>query len=63
MDSCLIDARVTLICELGCVRVREVIAVLQEGGSTPETADTTAPERMDILRELELIMAVYDARP
>lgn len=63
MDSSLIDARVTLICELGCVRVREVMAVLREGGSTPETADAPVAERMQILRELELIMAVYDARP
>lgn len=62
MEKQVIDTRVTTICELGCVRVREVIAVLRAGGSTAETADATDAERLQILRELEAIMAVYDAR-
>lgn len=63
MDRDMIDACVTLVCESGCVRAREVMTALREGGSTPETVRATAPERMQILRELEQIMAVYDARP
>jgi hypothetical protein len=58
-----VDTCVTLICELGCARVREVITVLRQGGSTPETAVASPAQRQQILRELEAIMAVYDARP
>lgn len=63
MDKARIDHCVVAICELGCVRVREVMAVLRQGGSTPETAATSPGERQQILHELETIMAVYDARP
>ena len=63
MDNGLIDACVTLICERGCAYVRDAMAALREGGYASETVDATAPERQQILRELELIMAVYDARP
>jgi hypothetical protein len=62
MDQRTIEHHVTLVCELGCVRVREVIAVLQDGGTTPETASMSDSERRQVLRELEAIMAVYDAR-
>ena len=62
MDKGTVDSRVTAICELGCARVREVIAALREGGSPAETAGTTDAEQAQILRELEAIMAVYDAR-
>lgn len=61
MNSNLVEERVTLICELGCVRVREVIIVLQEGGTTPETENTNPADRMQILQQLQSIMAVYDA--
>lgn len=63
MDNKLIEQRVTLICELGCVRVREVISALQQGDTTPETETATAQDRQQILHELQAIMAVYDARP
>ena len=62
MNSLLIEERVTHICELGCVRVREVMSVLSEGGHTPETEHVSPSERQQILIELQAIMAVYDAR-
>jgi hypothetical protein len=62
MDSILIEEYVTLICELGCVRVREVIRALQQGGTTPETQNLGPTERMQILQQLQSIMAVYDAQ-
>ena len=61
MDSNLVEERVTLICELGCVRVREVIRALQAGGTTPETQNLSPSERAQILQQLQSIMAVYDA--
>lgn len=60
MDNKLVDERVTLICELGCMRVREVITVLQEGGTTPEVENTSLDDQAQILRQLQAIMAVYD---
>lgn len=63
MDNKRVEQRVTLICELGCVRVREVITALQNGGATPETESVSPQERLQILHELQTIMAVYDSRP
>jgi hypothetical protein len=60
MDQQQIEARVTLICECGCVRVREVIVALQQGAATPETEIMSAAERQEILRQLQSIMAIYD---
>lgn len=62
MDEPVLDARVTRLCELGCARVREVIAALQQGEATPETRDLSPSERRLVLQELQAIMAVYDAR-
>ena len=62
MNKQLIEERVTFICELGCVRVREVMDALQQGGSTSETEHANKEERRQILLELQAIMAVYDAR-
>lgn len=57
-----IEARVTAICEMGCVRVREVMAALERGEIPPEVAPSSPTECGEILRELRAIMAVYDAR-
>jgi len=62
MNSNLVEERVTLICELGCVRVREVIRALQTGGTTPETENVSPSDRAQILQQLQSIMAVYDAQ-
>lgn len=62
MEYPAVEAHVTRICELGCARVREVIALLEQGRTTPETADVGEAERQQILDELRAIMAVYDAR-
>ena len=63
MNKPLIEERVTLICELGCVRVRAVIVALQNGAATPETATTSPAECAEILHQLQAIMAVYDTQP
>lgn len=57
-----IEERVTAICELGCVRVREVIIALQQGHITTEVTQNTGAERAQILHELQAIMAVYGER-
>lgn len=62
MNTQLIEQRVSEICELGCGRVREVIAQLQQGSTTAETEQLNAAERQQILHELQAIMAVYDAQ-
>jgi hypothetical protein len=62
MDKQIIDERVTFICELGCARVREVIATLEAGKCAPETAQLNESEQRRVLQELQAIMAVYDQR-
>jgi hypothetical protein len=58
----LIDQRITQICELGCTRVTEIIVILEQGQSTPETDDLPQCERTQVLDELKAIMAVYNTR-
>lgn len=61
MDQAQLEACVTHICECGCTRVREVIAILQENRSSVETDDATPTQRAQILQQLQDIMQVYDA--
>ncbi len=56
------EARVTALCELGCVRVREVIAALETGEIPAELKDLDQADRAVLLAALKDIMAVYDAR-
>lgn len=60
MDQTQLDTCVTDICECGCTRVREIIALLQENRTCVETADATAAQRAQILQQLQDIMLVYD---
>lgn len=60
--SAALDVYVTRICELGCTRVREIIARLRAGEAVAETAGLDEETRAAVLAELESIMAVYDAR-
>lgn len=62
VTTALIDQRITQICELGCTRVTEIIAVLAQGQKTPETEDLPDAERALVLVELQAIMAVYNTR-
>ncbi len=62
MTTTLIDQRITQICELGCTRVTEIIVVLEQGQSTPETADLRPTDQALVLKELQAIMAVYNTR-
>jgi len=62
VTTTLIDQRITQICELGCTRVTEIILILEQGKSTPETDDLPQSERAQVLDELKAIMAVYNTR-
>lgn len=62
MDQKQVEICVNLICELGCGRVREVIATLLKGGTSTETESASPAERIQILQQLQDIMAIYDAR-
>jgi len=62
MISPRIDQRIAQICELGCTRVTEIIIILEQGQSTPETDDLPETERALVLDELKAIMAVYNTR-
>lgn len=60
MDSRRVDQAVTRICELGCVRVREIMQALATRETVPETEGLDAEERAAVLAELASIMAVYN---
>ena len=62
MNNAELDQRIAQICTLGCSRVSEIIASLEQGGSNEECADLTPKDRLKILAELKAIMAVYEAR-
>jgi hypothetical protein len=53
------EARVESLCQLGCRKVRQSIATLEQGGDIPETGDLSPNERGLLLAELKSIMAVY----
>lgn len=57
-----LDQHVAHICELGCTRVTEIIAALEQGQTTPETHDLLDSDRAQVLVELKAIMAVYNTR-
>ena len=61
-DQTQLEACVTRICECGCMRVREVIAILQANRSSIETHGATPAQRAQILQQLQDIMQVYDAK-
>ena len=57
-----LEACVAHICELGCERVREIIAILQENGTCTEIDGADPTQMAQILQQLQDIMAVYDAK-
>lgn len=57
-----IDCCVETLSLRGCTEVCEVIRLLEEGTSLPETAELTDDEREAVLKELKSVMAVYAAR-
>lgn len=61
MQNPSIEQCLTRICELGCTRVSEIIAALEQGRRAPETHGLLAVERAQVLTELKAIMAIYDA--
>lgn len=55
-----VDGVVDAVCELGCARVRGIIDALDSGETLPEYAGLDAGQRRLLLRELQVVMAVYD---
>ena len=53
---------VETICQTGCQRVNEVIAILGDEGDTAETHLLSEQERSQVLAELMHIMSVYDQK-
>lgn len=48
------------VCKLGCIRVNEIIALLEQGKNIPDIPDLNQPETEMLLSELKAIMAVYE---
>lgn len=57
-----VSACVEALCQSGCKAVRATIDALRMDLPVPQTEGLEAAERARVLRELEAIMAVYDAR-
>ena len=57
-----IDACIERICNLGCGRVYRIIDLMERGEDVPELNGVNRETCQAVLRELETIMAVYDAR-
>lgn len=55
-----VQSAIEAICELGCVRVNEIIASLESGNFITETAGLDKSEQDAVLLELKAIMSVYD---
>lgn len=55
-----IQSCVESICELGCERVNEIIALIEAGKAVDEVSALDREEQNRVLRELKAIMAVYD---
>ena len=62
MDHPRLEQRLAAICELGCLRVREIIAAWEQDYLTVEGEGLNPSERDQVLAELKAIMGVYDAR-
>ena len=48
------------VCKLGCIRVNEIIALLEQGKNIPDIPDLNPAETEMLLSELKAIMAVYE---
>ncbi|MCL6557097.1 MAG: hypothetical protein K6T56_12140 [Burkholderiales bacterium] len=60
LDPQRVEEAVNRICELGCARVREILAALARGSPVAEMAGLSETERQAVRAELQAIMAVYD---
>ena len=60
MDQAKINRCIEVLCHKGCREVTRVIGVLERDEALPETAGLDAAECAEVLRELKVIMAVYD---
>ena len=48
------------VCKFGCIRVNEIIALLEQGKNIPDIPDLNPAETELLLSELKAIMAVYE---
>jgi hypothetical protein len=62
MDHPRLEQRLAAICELGCLRVREIIAAWEQDYLTVEGEGLNPGERAQVLAELKAIMGVYNTR-
>ena len=58
-----IQSCIESICELGCERVNEIIALIEAGRAVDEVSALNRKQQKLVLRELKTIMAVYDQEP
>lgn len=57
-----IEVELERICDLGCLRVSEILAGVSSGKLVPELAGLNAADSEEILHRLKSIMAIYEAR-
>ena len=57
-----LEAELDRICDLGCTRVNEIIALASRGKPVPELACLNAADGTEVLDRLKSIMAIYEAR-
>ena len=57
-----IEVELERICDLGCLRVSEILAGVSSGKPVPELAGLNAADSEEILDRLKSIMAIYEAR-
>jgi hypothetical protein len=60
--SLTLEDHVLRICELGCIRVNQVIERIEQGQTCEELANVPVEHHHALLIELRSIMAVYDGR-
>ena len=60
MDQQKIHDVVTQICDLGCTRIRQLIASMESGVALHETGTLNTAECQTVLAELKSIVAICD---
>ncbi|MEN8174786.1 MAG: hypothetical protein ABFS23_03430 [Pseudomonadota bacterium] len=61
MDSVQVEDCIETLCRKGCRAVAKDIRILERGEVLPEARHLTIRETRVVLRELQSVMAIYDA--